>query len=78
MKLEAVDLMDPRIICIATVVRVINRMIYIRFDGWGEEYNQWIDCESCDIFPVGYCELVGHDLQQPPPKGYISFFILLK
>ncbi|XP_036735784.1 MBT domain-containing protein 1 isoform X10 [Manis pentadactyla] len=43
MKLEAVDLMEPRLICVATVTRIIHRLLRIHFDGWEEEYDQWVD-----------------------------------
>ncbi|XP_029446321.1 lethal(3)malignant brain tumor-like protein 2 isoform X2 [Rhinatrema bivittatum] len=65
MKLEAVDLMEPRLICVATVNRVVQRLLRIHFDGWDEEYDQWVDCESPDIYPVGWCELTGYQLQPP-------------
>uniref|UniRef100_UPI00398F2666 lethal(3)malignant brain tumor-like protein 2 isoform X2 n=1 Tax=Pristiophorus japonicus TaxID=55135 RepID=UPI00398F2666 len=65
MKLEAVDLIEPRLICVATVTRVVNRLLRIHFDGWDEEYDQWVDCESSDVYPVGWCELTGYQLQAP-------------
>ncbi|XP_069764500.1 lethal(3)malignant brain tumor-like protein 2 isoform X2 [Narcine bancroftii] len=65
MKLEAVDLMEPRLICVATITRVVNRLLKIHFDGWDDEYDQWVDCESPDIYPVGWCELTGYQLQAP-------------
>ena len=44
----------------------------VHFDGWEEDYDQWMDCESVDMYPVGWCELVGHRLEGPrmkiPPK----------
>ncbi|XP_025020845.1 lethal(3)malignant brain tumor-like protein 2 isoform X1 [Python bivittatus] len=64
-KIEAVDLMEPRLICVATVKRVVNRLLRIHFDGWDSEYDQWVDCESPDIYPVGWCELIGYQLQPP-------------
>ncbi|XP_062989658.1 lethal(3)malignant brain tumor-like protein 2 isoform X2 [Elgaria multicarinata webbii] len=64
-KLEAVDLMEPRLICVATVKRVVHRLLRIHFDGWDGEYDQWVDCESPDIYPVGWCELIGYQLQPP-------------
>ncbi|XP_062838974.1 lethal(3)malignant brain tumor-like protein 2 isoform X5 [Anolis carolinensis] len=64
-KLEAVDLMEPRLICVATVKRVVHRLLRIHFDGWDSEYDQWVDCESPDIYPVGWCELIGFQLQPP-------------
>ncbi|KAF3816772.1 hypothetical protein GH733_014120 [Mirounga leonina] len=65
MKLEAVDLMEPRLICVATVTRIIHRLLRIHFDGWEEEYDQWVDCESPDLYPVGWCQLTGYQLQPP-------------
>ncbi|XP_032078042.1 lethal(3)malignant brain tumor-like protein 2 [Thamnophis elegans] len=64
-KIEAVDLMEPRLICVATIKRIVHRLLRIHFDGWDSEYDQWVDCESPDIYPVGWCELIGYQLQPP-------------
>ncbi|XP_044535236.1 lethal(3)malignant brain tumor-like protein 2 [Gracilinanus agilis] len=69
MKLEAVDLMEPRLICVATVKKVVQRLLSIHFDGWDSEYDQWVDCESPDIYAVGWCELIGYQLQPPVAAG---------
>ena len=69
MKLESVDLMEPRMVCVATVKDVVDRLLKIGFDGWDQSYDQWVDCESCDIFPVGWCQLVGYKLEDPPING---------
>ncbi|XP_041818353.1 lethal(3)malignant brain tumor-like protein 2 [Chelmon rostratus] len=66
MKLEAVDLMEPRLVCVATVKRCVGRLLLIHFDGWEDEFDQWINHESPDIYPVGWCELMGYQLQPPP------------
>lgn len=63
--MEAADLMDPRLVCVATVAKVVGRLLKVHFDGWEEEYDQWLDCESPDIYPVGWCQLVGHKLEGP-------------
>lgn len=85
MKIEAADLMDPRLVCVATIARVVDRLLRVHFDGWEEEYDQWLDCESPDIYPVGWCQTVGHKLEGPrivskqtpkvltPPKGFFNF-----
>lgn len=65
MKIEAADLMNPRLVCVATIVRVVGRLLKIHFDGWETDFDQWIDCNSCDIYPVGWCELVSHKLEPP-------------
>ncbi|XP_040885534.1 lethal(3)malignant brain tumor-like protein 2 [Toxotes jaculatrix] len=66
MKLEAVDLMEPCLVCVATVKRCVGRLLLIHFDGWEDEFDQWVDHQSPDIYPVGWCELVGYHLQPPP------------
>nr|Q29L50.2 RecName: Full=Polycomb protein Sfmbt; AltName: Full=Scm-like with four MBT domain-containing protein 1 [Drosophila pseudoobscura pseudoobscura] len=70
MSLECADLMDPRLVCVATVARVVGRLLKVHFDGWTDEYDQWLDCESADIYPVGWCILVGHKLEGPPRVSY--------
>ncbi|XP_068610573.1 lethal(3)malignant brain tumor-like protein 2 [Brachionichthys hirsutus] len=71
MKLEAVDLMEPRLVCVATVKRCVGRLLLIHFDGWDDEFDQWIDHQSPDIYPVGWCQLSGYPLQ--PPPGLVDF-----
>merc|ERR1719460_3390349 len=65
MKVECTDLMDPRLVCVSTINRVVNRLLKVHFDGWEDDYDQWMDCESVDIYPVGWGELVGHKLEGP-------------
>ena len=52
MKIEATDQMDPRLVCVSTISRVVGRMLKVHFDGWEDEYDQWMDCENVDIYPV--------------------------
>lgn len=66
MKLECADVMDPRLVCVATICRVVGRLLKVHFDGWEDEYDQWLDCESPDMYPVGWCVLVGYKLEGPP------------
>ncbi|PVD34462.1 hypothetical protein C0Q70_05737 [Pomacea canaliculata] len=68
MKLEAVDLMEPRLICVATVTRIVGRLLRIHFDGWDNEYDQWVDCQSPDIYPVGWCQIMNYTLEGPRIK----------
>jgi hypothetical protein len=68
MKVEAADLMNPRLVCVATISEVVatGRLLKIHFDGWDDDYDQWMDAGSPDIYPVGWAELVGHKLEPPP------------
>lgn len=71
MRLECADLMDPRLVCVATVARVVADLLKVHFDGWGTEYDQWLWAHSTDVYPVGWCRAVGHRLEgplQPPPR----------
>lgn len=67
MKIECADLMDPRLVCAATIGMVLGRLLKVQFDGWEDEYDQYLDCESPDMYPVGWCVLVGHSLEGPKP-----------
>ena len=51
MKVEATDQMDPRLICVSTISRVVGRLLKVHFDGWEDDYDQWMDCDSVDIYP---------------------------
>ncbi|CAF3101018.1 unnamed protein product [Rotaria sp. Silwood2] len=66
MKIEAVDMMAPHLVCVATVAQVADNLIRVHFDGWSDDFEQWIDCQSTNIYPIGWCELVGYKLE--PPK----------
>jgi hypothetical protein len=69
-KLEAVDLIDPALICVATVGDVKGRLLRIKFDGWSDEYDQWMDVLSHDLFPVGWCDSVSYPLQGPKGRSF--------
>lgn len=66
MKIECADLMDPRLVCVATIAKVVGRILKVHFDGWEDEYDQWLDVQGPDMYPVGWCVLVGHKLEGPP------------
>lgn len=69
MKVEVADLMDPKLICVATIEKVVGRLLRVHFDGWEEDYDQWMDARSPDIYPIGWCELVSHRLEPPRPSA---------
>ena len=59
------DLREPALICPATVTDLKGPLLRIHFDGWDESYDQLVDKDSLDIFPVSYCTSVDHPLQPP-------------
>lgn len=47
----------------------------VHFDGWSSCYDYWIDADSPDIHPVGWCSKTGHPLQAPLSKMYLNNII---
>ena len=44
---------------------MLGRLLRIHFDGWEDAYDQWVDCQSPDIYPCGWSEMVGFPLEGP-------------
>ncbi|KAJ8275095.1 hypothetical protein COCON_G00097200 [Conger conger] len=65
MKLEAVDKRNPMLVRVVSVVDTDDHRIKIHFDGWTDEYDYWVDTDSPDIHPAGWCAKTGHPLQPP-------------
>uniref|UniRef100_A0A8C7UET6 L3MBTL histone methyl-lysine binding protein 3 n=1 Tax=Oncorhynchus mykiss TaxID=8022 RepID=A0A8C7UET6_ONCMY len=63
MKLETVDKRNPMLVRVATVVDTEDHRIQIHFDGWTDKYDYWVDTDSPDIHPAGWCAKTGHPLQ---------------
>lgn len=74
MKLEVADLEQPQIIRVATITNIMGRMLQLFFDG--QSKFQFVDFESPDIYPIGWCKRTGHTLHSPfgPSKClYVAF-----
>lgn len=41
MKLEAVDRMNPSLICVATVTDMVDCRFLVHFDNWDDTYDYW-------------------------------------
>ncbi|XP_078728436.1 scm-like with four MBT domains protein 1 [Lampetra fluviatilis] len=66
MRLEAANPLQPSEICVASVVRVRGRLVWLRLEGLKNPLPDCIvDVESMDIFPVGWCETNGYPLCLP-------------
>ncbi|RZB94457.1 MBT domain containing protein, partial [Asbolus verrucosus] len=70
MKLEGVDPQHPSYFCILSVAEICGYRVRLHFDGYPDNYDFWVNADSMDIFPAGWCEKHGHTLQAPP--GYSS------
>ncbi|KAG9328941.1 hypothetical protein JZ751_009152 [Albula glossodonta] len=65
MKVEAVDKRNPMLIRVASIAELEEHRLKVHFDGWSREYDYWLDADSPDLHPVGWCQKTGHPLQNP-------------
>lgn len=73
MKLEAIDPLNASKFCVCTVVSIQGYRIKLSFDGYSSEYDFWVNADSMDIFPPGWCEKTGRTLISPPACRQITF-----
>lgn len=66
MKLEGIDPQHPSYFCVMSVAEVQGYRIRLHFDGYSENYDFWVNADSMDIFPIGWCEKNNHVLHPPP------------
>jgi len=67
MKLEGIDPLHPSLYCVLSVAEVKGHRLRLHFDGYSECYDFWTNADSPFIFPVGWVEKNGKELQ--PPLG---------
>ncbi|XP_052776327.1 uncharacterized protein LOC128214104 isoform X2 [Mya arenaria] len=65
MKVEVVDKRNPLLVRVATIAEVENNMVKIHFDGWLDVYDYWLEEDSPDIHPPGWCAKTNHPLMPP-------------
>ncbi|XP_045868332.1 scm-like with four MBT domains protein 2 isoform X1 [Meles meles] len=66
MKLEAVNPRNPGELCVASVVSVKGRLMWLHLEGLQTPSPEFIvDVESMDIFPMGWCEANSYPLTTP-------------
>uniref|UniRef100_UPI003AB0510D lethal(3)malignant brain tumor-like protein 4 n=1 Tax=Centroberyx gerrardi TaxID=166262 RepID=UPI003AB0510D len=68
MKLEGVDPLHPSMFCVLSVAEVIGYRLRLHIDGYSECYDFWVNTDSPDIRPAGWCKENNHKLH--PPKGH--------
>ena len=74
LKLEAVDPLNQSCICVVTVAEVVGPRLRLHFDGYSDSYDFWENCNSENLFPVGWCSKNNQRLV--PPKGiFISLYL---
>uniref|UniRef100_A0A182PIV4 SAM domain-containing protein n=1 Tax=Anopheles epiroticus TaxID=199890 RepID=A0A182PIV4_9DIPT len=70
MKLEAIDPENCSLFCVCTVAEVRGYRMKLHFDGYPPEYDFWVNADSNDIFPPGWCQQTNRALQ--PPAAFIG------
>ncbi|XP_019847762.2 uncharacterized protein LOC105231507 isoform X1 [Bactrocera dorsalis] len=68
MKLEVVDPRNPSLIRPATVIGRKGHRVKLHLDCWPSNYCFWLEDDSADLHPIGWCDATSHDLE--PPPGY--------
>lgn len=76
MTIEIVDLVVPSIIRIAKIIDVQHNDIKVLYDGFDVNYAYWIENDSPDIYPVGWCLKTDHPITVPPGK-FLTFVLKL-
>ncbi|XP_049297411.1 uncharacterized protein LOC125771126 isoform X2 [Anopheles funestus] len=70
MKMEAIDPENNSLFCVCTVAEVRGYRLKLHFDGYPNDYDFWVNANSIDIFPPGWCQKTNRVLQ--PPASYIG------
>ncbi|CAN8026310.1 unnamed protein product, partial [Ixodes persulcatus] len=71
LRLEAVDPLNPRLVRVATVAALQPPQgLLLHWDGWppGPAGDCFVDEDSPDIHPAGWCAKTGHPLEPPPSR----------
>ncbi|VVC98594.1 unnamed protein product, partial [Leptidea sinapis] len=68
MRLEAIDPQHPSMFCVVSVAEVQGYRMRLHFDEYPDVYDYWVNADSPDIFPAGWCEKNGRSLT--PPAGH--------
>ncbi|XP_068682638.1 lethal(3)malignant brain tumor-like protein 4 isoform X1 [Montipora foliosa] len=73
MKIEAVDRMNPDLICVASVTNVIGNYFLVHFDEWDDSYDYWCGDDCPYIRPVGWCRENKRNLNPPNDDDFHTF-----
>lgn len=71
-KLEAIDPHNSSLFCVATITEKCGYRIKLQFDGYSSAYGFWVNANSSDIFPAGFCSKTGRELEYPSRAGAAS------
>lgn len=66
MKVEVIDPFNQSSFCAATITDKRGYRIKLRFDGYGPEFDIWLNADSKMMFPPGWCPATGRSIDPPP------------
>ncbi|KAK3737158.1 hypothetical protein RRG08_016463 [Elysia crispata] len=71
MRLEALDKLNPSLICVATIddINVEKEEVLIHFDGWTRKYDYWTKFSDPALHPLGYMAERGQTLARTARKN---------
>lgn len=82
MKVEAIDPLNASKFCVCTVVMIQGYRLKLSFDGYSVDYDFWVNADSMDIFPPGWCDRTNRKLIPPPicklQFNWINYFAMTK
>lgn len=58
-KLEAIDPQNSSLFCVCSIVEKCGYRIKLHFDGYPSIYDFWVNADSVNIFPAGWCNKTG-------------------
>ncbi|CRL03312.1 CLUMA_CG016368, isoform A [Clunio marinus] len=66
MRVEAIDPENQKMFCVCTVEEKLGYRIKLHFDGFSPNYDFWVNADSPNIFPAGFCQSNNRVLNTPP------------
>lgn len=63
-KLEAIDPNNSSLFCVCSIVDKCGYRLKIRFDGYPATHDFWVNADSNNIFPAGWCSKTGWTKQK--------------
>ena len=78
MRLEAIDPQHPSMFCVVSVAEVQGYRMRLHFDEYPDIYDFWVNADSIDIFPPGWCEKNNRTLKPPADYDTFSWPVYLK
>jgi len=73
MRLEAIDPKHQSLFCLVSVAEIRGFRLRLHFDGYPDNHDIWVNYDSPNIFPLGWCEKNRKILQPPKEFAKLNF-----